>query len=269
MEYENVMVEVDGEVGLLKINRPDRLNALNSKTLDELAGALEDVSRDESVKVVVITGQGKAFVAGADIAEMSDMDPLQARAFSRKGQAVLDKIEHLEKPVIAAVNGFALGGGCELALACDIRLASEEAKFGQPEVNLGVIPGFAGTQRLARLIGEGRAKEYIFTGETIDAQAALSYGLANKVVPAGQLMDEAMSLAEKITAKGPLAVSLAKTLIHKGLQVDLNSGTALETDAFALCFASGQAKEGMTAFLEKRKPVWAKGKTRNSCSGKK
>jgi enoyl-CoA hydratase len=264
MEYQNLIVQVDGEVGLLKINRPDRLNALNSKTLDELAAAVEDLSRDESVKVVIITGQGKAFVAGADIAEMSDMDPLQARAFSHKGQAVLDKIESMEKPVIAAVNGFALGGGCELALACDIRLASEEARFGQPEVNLGVIPGFAGTQRLARLIGEGRAKEHIFTGEIIDDQVALSCGLANKVVPAGQLMEEAMSLAKKIATKGPLAVSLVKTVIHRGLQVDLASGTALETDAFALCFASGQAREGMTAFLEKRKPRWEKGKKRSS-----
>ncbi len=260
MEYENLIVEVDGEVGLLKINRPDRLNALNAKTLDELAGAVEDLDRDESVKVVVITGQGKAFVAGADIAEMSDMNPLQARAFSHMGQAVLDRIENLEKPVIAAVNGFALGGGCELALACDIRLASDEARFGQPEVKLGVIPGFAGTQRLARLIGEGRAKELIFTGDVIDAQTALSWGLANKVVPAGQLMEEALSLAERISTQGPLAVSLAKKLIHKGLQVDLASGTVHESDAFALCFASGQAREGMSAFLEKRKPEWEKGK---------
>ena len=260
MEYENLIVEVDGEVGLLKINRPDRLNALNSEMLDELAAVLEGFGRDESVKVVVITGRGKAFIAGADIGEMKDMDHRQARVFSRKGQRVLEQIENLEKPVIAAVNGFALGGGCELALACDIRLASEGAMFGQPEVNLGVIPGFAGTQRLARLIGEGRAKELIFTGEIIDAQAALSCGLANKVVPADQLMKEALSLAKKITTKGPLAISLAKTVIHRGLQVDLASGTALEADAFALCFASGQAQEGMTAFLEKRKPNWEKGK---------
>jgi enoyl-CoA hydratase len=194
MEYENLIVQVDGAVGLLKINRPDRLNALNSKTLDELSGALEDVSQQTSLRVVVITGEGKAFVAGADIAEMRDMNPLEARAFSRKGQGVLDQIEKLEMPVIAAVNGFALGGGCELALACDIRLASDQARFAQPEVNLGIIPGFAGTQRLARLIGEGRAKELILTGEIIDASTAHSYGLVNKVVPAGQLMDEVMSL---------------------------------------------------------------------------
>jgi len=260
MEYENLIVEGEGQVGLLKINRPDRLNALNSKTLEELTSALEGFARDETVKTVVITGEGKAFVAGADIAEMRDMDLLESRAFSQKGQGVLDQIESLEKPVIAAVNGFALGGGCELALACDIRVASELAKFGQPEVNLGIIPGFAGTQRLARLIGEGRAMELILTGEIIDAQTALSYGLVNKVVPSDKLLDEAMALAKKIAAKGPVAVSLAKTVIHRGLQVDQASGTAFETNAFALCFASGQAREGMSAFLEKRKPDWGEGR---------
>lgn len=256
MEYENLIVGGGDEVGLLKIHRPDRLNALNSKTLDELSRAMEGFADDQSVKAVVVTGEGKAFIAGADIAEMRNMDPLESRAFSQKGQRVLDQMEDLEKPVIAAVNGFALGGGCELALACDIRLASEEARFGQPEVNLGMIPGFAGTQRLARLIGEGRAKELILTGEIIDAQTAFSYGLVNRVVPADQLLDEATSLAKKIASKGPLAVSLAKTVIHKGLQIDQASGAALETEAFALCFASGQAREGMSAFLEKRKAEW-------------
>lgn len=260
MEYKNLILGGEDPVSLLKINRPDRLNALNSDVLEELATALEGFNRDESVKAVIISGEGKAFIAGADIAEMRDMNPLESRAFSEKGQRVLARIEGLEKPVIAAVNGFALGGGCELAMACDIRLASEEAKFGQPEVNLGIIPGFAGTQRLARLIGEGRAKELILTGEVIDAQTALSYGLVNKVVPADQLMDQAMSLAKKIASKGPLAVAMVKTVIHKGLQVDQGSGAAMETDAFALCFATGQAQEGMSAFLEKRKPEWGRKK---------
>lgn len=258
MNYETLIVEREGEVGLIKINRPDRLNALNSKTLRELTSALTDLGQKDAVKVVIITGEGKAFIAGADIAEMRDMDSLEARTFSRQGQGVLDQIESMEKPVIAAINGFALGGGCELAMACDIRLASDQVKIGQPEVNLGIIPGFAGTQRLARLIGEARAKELIFTGEIIDAQTAYFYGLVNKVIPADKLLDEAMSLAKKIATKGPLAVSFAKAVVHRGLQVDQGSGTALETDAFALCFASGQAREGMTAFLEKRKPEWEK-----------
>jgi len=264
MNYETLIVEREGDVGLVKINRPDRLNALNFRILEELTSALKDVSQEDAIKVVIITGEGKAFVAGADIAEMRDMDSLEARTFSRQGQRVLDRIESMEKPVIAAINGFALGGGCELAMACDIRLASDQATLGQPEVNLGVIPGFAGTQRLARLIGEARAKELIFTGEIIDAQTACSYGLVNKVVPADGLLDEAMTLARKIATKGPLAVSFAKAVIHRGLQVDQGSGTALETDAFALCFASGQAREGMTAFLEKRKPEWGNSKTRDS-----
>lgn len=258
MNYETLIVKRKGEVGFIKINRPDRLNALNSRILEELTSALKDVGQDDALKVVIITGEGKAFIAGADIAEMRDMDSLQARAFSQRGQGVLDQIESMEKPVIAAINGFALGGGCELAMACDIRLASDQATLGQPEVNLGVIPGFAGTQRLARLIGEARAKELVFTGEIIDAQRACSYGLVNKVVPADELLDEALSLAKKIATKGPVAVSLAKAVIHRGLQVDQGSGTALETDAFALCFASGQAREGMTAFLEKREPEWGK-----------
>ncbi len=260
MKYENLIVEGEGEVSLLKINRADCLNALNSQTLDELANVLEDLRQDETVRVVVITGEGKAFVAGADIAEMRDMSPQQARVFSQKGQGVFDQIESLGKPVIAAINGFALGGGCELALACDIRIASEAARFGQPEVNLGIIPGFAGTQRLARLVGEGKAKELIFTGEIIDAQAALSCGLVNEVVPPEQLMDETMAMARKIVAKGPVAISEAKTVIHRGLQVDLASGMALEAEAFARCYSCGQAQEGMSAFLEKRKADWGKGK---------
>jgi enoyl-CoA hydratase len=240
----------------IKINRPEVLNALNSETFDELSLVLKQLDNDRDVRAVIITGEGKAFVAGADIAELKDMNAFQSRRFSRKGQKVFDQIEALDQPVIAAVNGFCLGGGCELAMACDIRVASEKAKFGQPEVNLGTTPGFAGTQRLPRLIGEGRAKELLMTGDIIDAQTACAYGLVNKVVPHDRLMEEAAALAGKISSKGPVAISLVKSTVHKGLQVDLATGETLEADAFALCFASGQAPEGMAAFLEKRKPGW-------------
>jgi enoyl-CoA hydratase len=262
MKYQNLEVSREGHVGLIKINRPEALNALNSLTFDELSHALDQFNQDESVRSVIITGQGKAFVAGADIAELRDMDAFQSRRFSQKGQRVFDQIEALGKPVIAAVNGFCLGGGCELAMACDIRVASERARFGQPEVNLGTTPGFAGTQRLPRLVGEGRAKELLMTGDIIDAQTACAYGLVNKVVEADTLMDQVMALAEKINSKGPLAISMVKSVVHKGLQVDLTSGSAMESDAFGLCFASGQAPEGMTAFLEKREPDWKKGKSK-------
>jgi enoyl-CoA hydratase len=259
MEYRNLVVSQQGRIGLIKINRPDALNALDSLTFDELSSVLERFDGDEEIRSVIITGEGKAFVAGADIAQLRGMDAFQSKRFSEKGQRVFAQIEALKKPVIAAVNGFCLGGGCELAMACDFRIASENAKFGQPEVNLGTTPGFAGTQRLPRLIGEGRAKELLMTGDIIDAQTARSYGLVNRVVPAETLLEETITLAEKINSKGPLAVALVKEVVHRGLQVDLATGAALESDAFGLCFASGQAPEGMTAFLEKRKPDWGKG----------
>jgi enoyl-CoA hydratase len=260
MTYKNLEVSTEGQVGLIRISRPDALNALNSRTFDELSHALEAFNDDEAVLSVVITGQGKAFVAGADIAELQNMDAFQSKRFSEKGQRVFDQIEALHKPVIAAVNGFCLGGGCELAMACDIRVAAQSARFGQPEVNLGTTPGFAGTQRLPRLVGEGRAKELLMTGDIVDARAACAIGLANKIVEDEKLMDEVMVLAGKINSKGPLAISLVKSVVHKGLQVDLASGSAMESDAFGLCFASGQAPEGMAAFLEKRKPDWKKKK---------
>lgn len=256
MAYNNLKISRKQQAAVIILNRPEALNALNSETFDELSDALEKLDGDESVTVIVITGEGKAFVAGADIAELKDMDAFQSRAFSRKGQKVFEQIESLDKPVIAAVNGFCLGGGCELAMACDIRVASEKARFGQPEVNLGTTPGFAGTQRLPRLVGEGRAKELLMTGEIIDAREAHRIGLANRVVDPDGLMDTVMELAGQIDAKGPAAVSLVKSVVHKGLQVDLASGSAMENDAFGLCFASGQAPEGMAAFLEKRKPKW-------------
>jgi enoyl-CoA hydratase len=258
MAYTNLKISRSERIATITIDRPEALNALNSETFDELSDALGRLDGDESVGVIIITGRGKAFVAGADIAELKEKDAFQAKKFSLKGQKVFDLIESLSKPVIAAVNGFCLGGGCELAMACDIRVASEAAKFGQPEVNLGTTPGFAGTQRLPRLVGEGRAKELLMTGDIIDAHAAREIGLVNKVVAAEELMEAVMELAEKINAKGPVAVSLVKSVVHRGLQIDLASGGTMESDAFGLCFASGQAPEGMAAFLEKRKPRWSK-----------
>jgi enoyl-CoA hydratase len=256
MEFKNIILEIKEGVGIIKMNRPDAMNALNTQTLGELEKAISQLGDDDSVRVVIITGEGKAFVAGADIAEMKDMSKEQAENFSNNGQMVFDLIASLEKPVIAAVNGFALGGGCELAMACDVRIASEKAKLGQPEVNLGVIPGFAGTQRLSRLVGTAKAKELIFTADMVDAQSALSIGLVNQVVPAEQLMDTCMEMAKKIAAKGPLAVRLAKKVIDKGIEAKLDEGSHIESSEFGECFASGQAKEGMLAFLEKRKPNW-------------
>ena len=256
MEFKNIIVETKEKVGIVKMNRPNVLNALNIETLQELSEAISDLSESADVRVVIITSAGKAFLAGADIAEMKDMSPDEAIQFSKSGQKVFDLIASLEKPVIAAVNGFALGGGCELALACDIRIASDKAKLGQPEVNLGVIPGFAGTQRLSRLVGAAKAKEMIFTGDMVDAQTALSIGLVNQVIPADQLMNVCMELANKIASKGPTAVKMAKRAINQGIEARLEEGSAYETRDFAECFATGEAKEGMSAFLEKRKPNW-------------
>ena len=256
MDFKNIIVDKEDGVGIVKMNRPTAMNALNSEILQELSKAISDLSESDQVSVIVITGEGKAFVAGADIAEMKDMSADEANEFSKIGQGVFEKIAKTDKPVIAAVNGFALGGGCELALACDIRIASDKAKLGQPEVNLGIIPGFAGTQRLSRLVGAAKAKELIFTGDMVDAQTAHSIGLVNQVVPAEKLMDVCMEMAKKIASKGPTAVKLAKKVIDEGIQVNLDDGTTLESDRFAECFAGGEAKEGMSAFLEKRKPNW-------------
>ena len=256
MEYKNLTVEIKENIGWLKMNRPEALNALNAETLNELDNAIESLYNDDAVNVIVITGEGKAFVAGADIAEMKDMDALQARKFSQTGQNVFAKVENIEKPVIAAINGFALGGGCELAMACDIRIASEKAKFGQPEVGLGVTPGFAGTQRLARICGIGKAKELIFTGDMIDAAAAEKIGLVDKVVPPESLTEEVEKLAKKIAGNGPVAVRMAKNVINRGMDCNLQAGSYYEAEAFGLCFSSNQPKEGMGAFLEKRKPDW-------------
>jgi enoyl-CoA hydratase len=253
MEYANLLVSIDGTIATVTVNRPKALNALNRETHQDLQRAFDALEQDVAVKVIILTGAGKkAFVAGADIAQMQPLNALEGRAFAQLGQKVFKTIEDSSKPVIAAVNGFALGGGCELAMACDIRLASENAKFGQPEVNLGVIPGFAGTQRLARLIGKGRAKELIFTGDMIDAQEAYRLGLINKVLPQEQLLEAAQKMAMKIASKGSIAVSLSKDAINKGLEMDLDKASAYEAELFGLCFATADLKEGMLAFLEKR-----------------
>lgn len=253
MNFANLLLETNEGIATVTLNRPKALNAINFATLEELQQLFAALEQRDDIKVIILTGAGgKAFVAGADIVEMQQMSALEARSFSQFGQKVMSDIEQCSKPVIAAINGFALGGGCELAMACDIRLASEKAKFGQPEVNLGVIPGFAGTQRLSRLIGKGRAKELIFTGDMIDANEALRLGLVNKVVPADQLLETAQTMAGKIATKGPVAISFSKEAINKGLEMDLDKANAYETELFSLCFASNDQKEGMSAFREKR-----------------
>jgi len=256
VEFKNLLIEIKESIGIIKINRPGSLNALNIETLGEIRDAVTVLNNDEEIKVIIFTGEGKAFIAGADIKQMKGMNEEEAREFSSLGQKIFDIIENLDKPVIAAVNGFALGGGCELAMACDIRIASDNAKFGQPEVNLGIIPGFGGTQRLPRLVGKGIAKETIFTGDMIDAQTAMAIGLVNKVIPSDKLLDVALSMAHKIASKGPASILIAKSVINRGLEVELSKGLDIERDGFVQCVASGEAKEGMEAFTEKRKPNW-------------
>ncbi|UCG30505.1 MAG: enoyl-CoA hydratase/isomerase family protein [candidate division WOR-3 bacterium] len=258
MPFQYVIVEKDGRVGYVKINRPDVYNAVNVEAIIELEQAMQAFDGDKDILVVIITGEGKAFVSGSDISRLAEMNSNQAREYSQIGQRALSFIENMEKPVIAAVNGFALGSGCELAMACDIRIASERAKFGQPEVKLGLIPGHAGTQRLARLVGAAKAKELIFTGEMIDAPEALRIGLVNKVVAPDVLLDEAKIMAQKIIDVGPTAVQSAKTVINRGIDTNLGTANAIETEAFSILFSTEEAKEGMKAFLEKRKPNWGK-----------
>jgi enoyl-CoA hydratase len=250
----NLLLEVENGIAVVTINRPKSLNALNSETLAELDGCFSDIEKRDDVKVLILTGSGeKSFVAGADISEMVNNDAIGGRKMALLAKVAFEKLENMRQATIAAVNGFALGGGCEIAMACDIRVASENAKFAQPEVGLGTIPGFGGTQRLARLVGKGRAKELIFTTDMIDAQEAYRIGLANKVVPLPELLDKCKEIAKKIMAQSSYAVSLAKAAINAGLDVDLNSGLKLEADLFGLTFATADKKEGMTAFVEKRK----------------
>jgi enoyl-CoA hydratase len=250
-----VLSELSDRILTLTVNRPDKMNALNSDVMAALASAFAEAKSSDAVGVVILTGSGeKAFVAGADIGELSKLTPISGRDHARKGQAVLDAIEALGKPVIAAIGGFALGGGCELAMACTMRIASTKARFGQPEVNLGIIPGYGGTQRLARLVGEGRAMELCLTGDMIGADEAHRIGLVNRVVEPEQLIPAARELAAKILAKGPIAVRMCLEAIHRGMSMPLAEGLALETDLFGLVASSEDMKEGMTAFLEKRKP---------------
>ena len=257
MNYKNLALEIKNSIVILTINRPEKLNALNTETLAELKIAFTELKKDDNVKVIVITGSGeKAFIAGADIAELNKLDMINGKEFSEKGQAVFNLIEQFEKPVIAAVNGFALGGGCELALACHIRLASENAKFGQPEVNLGIIPGYGGTQRLARLVNSGKAMEYILTGDIISANEALRIGLVNQVYPNDELMIKAIEFAEKIASKPQHAVRFAIKAVNAAAQVSLNEGQNFEAVLFGLCCGTEDFKEGTNAFLEKRKPVF-------------
>ncbi|MBE6065208.1 short-chain-enoyl-CoA hydratase [Clostridium cochlearium] len=253
MDFKNLILEKDGKIAVLTINRPNALNALNSELLKELDSAIDCLSEDDEVLAVVLTGAGKAFVAGADIGEMKDLTVSEGRKFGTLGNKVFRKLETLEKPVIAAVNGFALGGGCEISMACDIRIASEKAKFGQPEVGLGITPGFGGTQRLARLVGPALAKELIYTADIIDAEEALRIGLVNKVVEKDELLDTAKKMANKIASNAPIAVKLCKSAINRGLQCDIDTGIAFEAEVFGECFSTEDQKEGMTAFLEKRK----------------
>lgn len=254
MELKNLLIQNNEGICTVKINNPQSLNALNAEVLAELEIAFDQIKDDESVKVVVLTGEGKAFVAGADIAYMSQLTPTQAKKFSEDGSRVFRKIENLNKVVIAAVNGFALGGGCELAMACDMRVASVKAKFGQPEVGLGIIPGFSGTQRLSRLVGLGRAKELIFSGLHISAEEAYRIGLVNKLTEIDNLMEETYKLAEKIKSNSLTAVKYAKETMNKGIETDIDTGISYESNMFGLCFAEEDQREGMTAFIEKRRP---------------
>ena len=252
MNFENIKYLVEDGIAFVTINRPKALNALNTATLNELSKAMDMVQEDKQVSVAVVTGEGRSFVAGADIGQMKDLNTVDGRDMTILGQKVFDKIENIDKPVIAAINGFALGGGCELSMSCDIRIASEKAKFGQPEVNLGIIPGYGGTQRLPRLVGKGMAKYLIYTGEMIDAHEALRIGLVQKVVAPEELLDKAIEIAKTIMGKAPIAIKMAKHAINKGLNVDLHSGVSYETEAYTTTFGTEDRVEGMTAFVEKR-----------------
>lgn len=255
-KYDNLIVEIADGIATITLNRPKEMNALNPQTVNELDDAFQKFGHD-SIGVVIITGNEKAFAAGADITAMMHCSPVQAKDLARAGQQVFARIEKFARPVIAACDGFTLGGGCELAMACDIRIATDKAKFGQPEVNLGITPGYAGTQRLPRLVGKGQGKLLIFTGDMIDAQEALRIGLVDKIVPQEELLNTAKKLAGKIMAKGPYAIEQAKRAINQGMEMDSESGTVLEAEVFGMCFTTQDQKEGMQAFVEKRKPVFS------------
>ncbi|MFC2088430.1 enoyl-CoA hydratase-related protein [Calditrichota bacterium] len=255
MNFKNILFEKNGEILTITINRPDKLNALNKETLMELGTAFEKIEANNSIKGVIITGSGdKAFVAGADILEISSLDNISGTEFALEGQEVFNKIEQCSKPVVAAINGFALGGGCELAMACHVRIANGDAKFGQPEVNLGVIPGFGGTQRLPRIIGKGRALELLMTGNMIDAQEAYRIGLVNQVTSKENLLDSAINILNKMAEKGPYAIEMIITAVNNGLDKNLSTALSEEANLFGQTCATEDKQEGISAFLEKRKP---------------
>ncbi len=254
--YQTVKYEKNENIGTITISRPEALNALNSTVIGELEALIAQVEKEEDLRALIITGEGRSFVAGADIGEQKPLDLAGGRKWGQRGSAIMRRIEKLEIPTIAAVNGFALGGGCELALACDIILASEKAKFGQPEVGLGITPGFSGTQRLPRRVGIAKAKELIFSGKMIKADEAEKIGLVNAVYAPEALLDGAMEMAKSFAKNAPIAVKYAKACIDRGMQTDIEGGIAVENELFAMCFATDDQKEGMGAFLEKRPAVF-------------
>jgi enoyl-CoA hydratase len=254
--FKTLEFHKEGNIAIVTVNRPEVLNAINEDMLDELNLMMNQVEKDKEIRVLIITGAGRAFIAGADIKVQSTFNLEDGRAWGRNGALTFRRLEELRIPTISAVNGFALGGGCELALSCDLIIASDKAKFGQPEVSLGITPGFSGTQRLPRRVGISKAKELIFTGEIIDAGEAEKIGLANKVVPHDDLMLEAQKVANRITDNGPIAVRYAKAAINRGFDAKMDSGIAIETEFFAMCFETEDQKEGMRAFLEKKSPIF-------------
>jgi len=260
MEFKYIIYEKSEGIATITLNRPEALNAFNKEVVDEVLQALEDVKKDESVRVLVLTGAGeKAFSAGADIKAMKGMNSLKARELSLMGEKLCSALENLEKPVIAAINGYALGGGLEVAMACDIRIASEKARMGQTEINIGLIPGWGGTQRLTRLIGKTKAKELVFTGKIIDAKTAEQLGLVNMAVPTDKFRETVRQSAAELAAKAPVALKVAKALINKGADMSLDAAIALEREGFGVVASTEDLQEGVSAFMEKRKPVF-KGK---------
>jgi enoyl-CoA hydratase len=257
MSFETLLVERDGAVAVVTINRPKVLNALNTQTISEIDRVMRDLQQDEAIRAVVLTGAGdKSFVAGADINELAVLSPAAGQLHGRRGQAVFDLIEHLGKPVVAAINGFALGGGCELAMACTLRIAADSARFGQPEITLGIIPGYAGSQRLPRLVGKGRALEILLTGDMVSAARAYEIGLVNRVVPAVELLAEAKKLAAVLASKAPVATRYIIEAVNHGMEMPLPDAQVLEGTLFGLVASTDDMKEGTRAFLEKRAPSW-------------
>ncbi|MBN2285909.1 MAG: enoyl-CoA hydratase/isomerase family protein [Tissierellales bacterium] len=255
--YKFIKFERIENIAFVKMNRPEVLNAINTEVLKELEEAISEIKADSDILAVIITGEGRAFVAGADISEMNHMSADEAKVFSNYGNKIFREIETLKMPVIAAINGFALGGGCELSMACDIRIASSKAKFGQPETGLGITPGFGGTQRLARLVGTAKAKEIIFTSGLISAEEALKIGLVNQVVQPEELENYTLEMAKIISKNGPKSIQYAKEAINTGVEIDIETGLTIEENLFSLCFATKDQEEGMNAFLEKRKPKFS------------